>query len=1522
MMAGVLSLLLLILPLALCVYRGEDVSIFAGVPKYYENLPQYATQCFTLDLKEAFPDHVPYKVAVSASVVALGGDPALTVGFQKQEALEASGPAGGFQLYREQLKPEGDQLFLCVRTFSEQGCDFLITAQVSGVGPKSDASDAFYLYGPNYPSLRNLTRLDEDPATKIASTTFRYDLPKDDMNSYQVIVTPIEGDPSVSLIGAQDCQGSVLVESSVKGAEFLELDHATVHKIPSVDIDDKTVRPICIKVDMNMKSDGSSPSLVEGVVSVVLARRDSDTSLWLPQGVPTAGRITAKDSEYKYFRLLVNNRTGLTVTAVTSRLDDVRLVASFDKPGPTTADCQFDSLKAMGHDSNVLLINGNEIPDTGDRQLFVGLTSRRNDRSQTYFTLTATSATNVITLLDAHPYTGLIPVGTNAQDTSQWLDFQFYVAHRGVDVMMAAESYNGVVVMAADTEYHSSDPRQYAWKTPNAASRVSLQATTVDEHAAASDMMHLITPPCFIYITLFAFAAQNSTEDARFQVTVTTSAAWMNLVEGRNAIQSVANHPDSKQIFLYRIPAAPDNHTATSAGARPNILFAVTSTEGAVVYRVSSRSDFPADSSLTTPVVTGGMLVLNATHPVYQDALRSTPADDNPTLYVMVVPASPGRQETMNKFSITARAEDTVVELQNGATVSGQTRAHHYDRYKVYVPEPVNRHETVQLQVSVVPISGDPDVFVSNASSPYPDRDPHHHSWMGELEGGDQIVISSTSPSFSFGWLYIGITCDESSSDSTGVPAGGSSSYLVTVNWGHSTSQLWDGLPLQGAVTENDQRVYELVVQSMPERGVALRTHVEAGSVELCMWRTEHPIWRGDPSKGVTAPTISPIKPNDPRCHYKAWGGMSSPIMIDIPPSAAPKGGVFYVVIVGKWISNVYAITAALANPFTLVDGQTFSDFLSPASSRLLRFWIPPSLIQRAANRPAKSRGTGPAVQIQLTATNGGLDKVTVGGGVSSDRVDLVRGEAAAESPRDLLMSVPVERLVQAKGGGAKGPFWLYLQVDTPHQLNYTITANAGTRAQRLEVDTVKEGQLPPNEDPHDIAYLDVQSTTYQLRVPLPSHPPPPSSQGIGHITVTQCYGSVGLALASTRGGLNWYSPSPPLWMNGQPNRDVKLPIPYPHDEDYVRSLSERGNETRGLQDEPQIARLYAEVVNIDMPQETRRGFLPSSHRRSYFHHPALYQIAFSLDDSSAPSPPPTSIIQLPDVLSLEIFPYSFMDPARGTRVVPIAIKPASMTSKSLRHHLIFAPQSASKSGIHLYSVCGVEEALRRKVASAQWMNARESDLPKGGRTVKGRGNKGPEKVVGFFPADLLLKEAYDVNVYVTDENFDRGSVPPRVYQVATIGHHGAPPFLRPTAPGFHVLVTTFILLVVLFVSYCALGALYKTYVYGSTGLDALPNYYFWARTFPFSLCIPRRPLVVIPQSEYANFDNTFPTAPPSDSVHGSEHGEEFHRAPQPQAMIASFEQEPFLNELPGDMWGSMRSSQGGQRGSYRPPRI
>jgi hypothetical protein len=252
-------------------------------------------------------------------------------------------------------------------------------------------------------------------------------------------------------------------------------------------------------------------------------------------------------------------------------------------------------------------------------------------------------------------------------------------------------------------------------------------------------------------------------------------------------------------------------------------------------------------------------------------------------------------------FTLLASTSDSIVTLVDGSPVRATVQRGEYVYFQVYVN---GAHADSDLTISLTPLFGDPDLYVSDR---YQRPNRTAYSWQSTSGGGDAVTVPGTTLRRQTYWIGVfGFT---------------NSSFTIVATFAQAT-QMQDGVPQGGTVTYHAVKQYIFDVLNAHSDATFTLTPL-VGQAFLYVSTTQQPI------------------PSDPSTYQYSstrFGGLQQVIVRDTPATSCGTLGSaqacrFYVAVYGNRFSvanqsTYYSIVASTTQGVvTLQDGVPFTDW-------------------------------------------------------------------------------------------------------------------------------------------------------------------------------------------------------------------------------------------------------------------------------------------------------------------------------------------------------------------------------------------------------------------------------------------------------------------------------------------------------------------------------------------------------------------------------------------------------------------
>ena len=435
------------------------------------------------------------RIHVEASVVGLTGNPNIFGGWEERGLIDrvqtelAPSNAGGYHILSEFLDvpPDRDAYYVCVTTFSTQGSDFLLTANIRDTGswyvPPVTLIDSF-------PAVWRLEEDGHDYAD------FLFNLPDSVHGNLSVAVTPYSGEVNVQIADCASWFESLAV-SDLMGPDVVSLE------LP------EGLSRVCIRVH------GTGASEFSIVAST------SPDGPFLAQSIGIAGNAMS----HTRFRTFFNPGTDLTVIGryLVLGSDDsppLRIAAHPEPVAPYSSEWKSDEHSRI------------EIPRTSltgqaDDVLYIDVAS--DAPSNQVYVMSLTSHGTVEQLEDGVP----IEISVDSNTDNRFNDFRVWIPPGASTVTIqgdSSEDGSGLGIFAS-TIRTSHDPRGYKWNTMTGTNEIVLSR---DFATAGNNFLECDS--CYLYISVKSCVVMNGAcKDSglsQYKLVVTTDNAPLQAVPG------------------------------------------------------------------------------------------------------------------------------------------------------------------------------------------------------------------------------------------------------------------------------------------------------------------------------------------------------------------------------------------------------------------------------------------------------------------------------------------------------------------------------------------------------------------------------------------------------------------------------------------------------------------------------------------------------------------------------------------------------------------------------------------------------------------------------------------------------------------------------------------------------------------------------------------------------------------------------------------------------------------------------
>jgi len=784
-----------------------------NAPFTKNDLAQYSTHCFRT------PVHAN-SVIIEASVTGLTGNPTVVGDWTPSCPPNDSKNYGGFAIWSKPSFTEAgtqrtpvsvpngnDQYYTCVTTYSEQGCDFVITVYVEEDSVRSPAIIPL--------GVPSIWMLDQDARTFRLSKDNQIAGGRNPELDTEFILTPLEGEAHMKRIDCTDATKELNQKSDLRRRLDPERE---------------------LKSDDNsIESEGTNWLKVnkqnDDICIKVLGKRGELISLEASQGIRTVAhtipltvRIPAKEECSGPLQTVVNPKTSITLVATNNLIIYADLKTASK-----------DSFKWKGEKGylDVPHEDFDELTENGELHFRVCLSTQPVSEDVYTFITTSSGSNSMITLPEGQALRKESK-HQNHDATGRWQDFRFFIpsteAYSTFTLKAnAINSESTKIIMVADIVHYSHNPKAYRWSVPIPyQSNAELTFTLDPSEAKNSDgTVHLIDcrPPCFLYATLFSFDHERQNEKTEYDIELISDFSLVEIQDGINMPQTLG--AGRKQNFHYAFPPISKDLKNPNAAAGSHrtvltspVLLSTSCTRGAIKFRVSSRYNFQPDPNYTTAWGKEVVLLDPELH-LLRDALRtssdtantaeeSSRQDSEGGLYIQL-------HNQDDKISaecvLNVRLEHEVEKLQNGGSpINGAFRRNEWNRYQVELLGGKDTKDQ-KLHINLEALAGDPNLYVSYSDPYVTGRNAVKTS---EMKGSDTIDISTNIEEWT-GKVYISVSAEEESA------------YNLNVYWGADpVISLVDGIRTHVSMNKGEDEM--ISVNAAGE----VRIEVLTGAITMC----------------------------------------------------------------------------------------------------------------------------------------------------------------------------------------------------------------------------------------------------------------------------------------------------------------------------------------------------------------------------------------------------------------------------------------------------------------------------------------------------------------------------------------------------------------------------------------------------------------------------------------------------------------------------------------------------------------
>lgn len=233
-------------------------------------------------------------------------------------------------------------------------------------------------------------------------------------------------------------------------------------------------------------------------------------------------------------------------------------------------------------------------------------------------------------------------------------------------------------------------------------------------------------------------------------------------------------------------------------------------------------------------------------------------------------------------YTVLAFASNSHVNLTDGMPQIAQGRLNSYTYFSFPLIGAQN------FSITVTPISGDPDLYVST-SIPFPSADPGQYTWVAKEFGFDMIDILTTDPDFVENTIYY-----------IAVHSFAETMFALTVSTWNTTTTIVERVPISEDVVTEGYMYFKFLL-----------------SVVQDVIFTLTPISSGDPDMFVSRDNERPTKENH------TWSSIEPGIDTVLVPISDPDFGLgwYYIGISGWQEADFQLLAATQGASIVLVDG-------------------------------------------------------------------------------------------------------------------------------------------------------------------------------------------------------------------------------------------------------------------------------------------------------------------------------------------------------------------------------------------------------------------------------------------------------------------------------------------------------------------------------------------------------------------------------------------------------------------------
>jgi hypothetical protein len=337
------------------------------------------------------------------------------------------------------------------------------------------------------------------------------------------------------------------------------------------------------------------------------------------------------------------------------------------------------------------------------------------------------------------------------------------------------------------------------------------------------------TMPNKIFVGIFGYELSTVQVLAEMEVAAEEStAAWASLLtSGQPQASSVGFHRG--RLFKFVIGNTRDDIDIAVTVGLGNVDVFVSTSE----FHGGGRDSVPRINQ-HTGMMEAGSYTWSSASSVSQEEVSIVHTDPHfcyDCVYYVLVYGAVDNTGLDSQFSVVVSTDSAPVTLRDGVPQIDKVRAEGYAYFQIALVDPA-----AELSVSVVPLWGDPDVFIDSEPNTRPTRSNTRQGWQLMRVGGDAITIQVQD---------LLARCDNSEGgDHAGRPchyyigvtaSGQNCSFVITASlnsgWVHP-QQLVPGIPSVGRVNVTSYNYYQISVIDGFTLSIALNP-LEGGDSDL-----------------------------------------------------------------------------------------------------------------------------------------------------------------------------------------------------------------------------------------------------------------------------------------------------------------------------------------------------------------------------------------------------------------------------------------------------------------------------------------------------------------------------------------------------------------------------------------------------------------------------------------------------------------------------------------------------------------